>query len=52
MRSKILLVNFSYSDQEKIKKMFNIEVDIGYISDCVKSLFYKTHKKSNLRAFF
>jgi len=34
MKSKILLVNFDFSDQEKIKKYFNIEVDIGYISDC------------------
>jgi hypothetical protein len=34
MKSKILLINFDFSDQEKIKKYFDIEVDIGYISDC------------------
>ena len=34
MKSKILLVNFDFADQEKIKKYFDIEVDIGYISDC------------------
>jgi len=36
MKSKILLVNFDYSDKKKIQDKFDIEVDIGYVSDCTK----------------